>query len=256
VITPLLKVHLRSQVSVPTHTCLRRLLTALIHHCKTAVQFLPVSKLLVEELISTARSVESNEHTDPLNRLVEIIAVVSSVRQGSRMTGAFLSTFSYSPALTYLQADHLSTISTALSSLVGFSSLEKPLLHASVSVLMAGDVSLWMGAGRNLVEQSWTNTTFGAQLCGILSGLSWGGWKLLELSHVTKYLSDLLDSDPLRGLVLLAELYRAQRLGSVPITWLQQLEERILTRFDGCAITPEKVRSMPSRLVWLLLRIQ
>jgi U3 small nucleolar RNA-associated protein 20 len=243
VITPLLKVHLRSQVSAPTHACLRRLLTALIHHCKGAEQFLPVSKLVIEELTSTTRCMESNEHTDTLSRLIEIIAIVCSVRQGSRITGAFFFSFFFcSPPLTYLQADQLSTIATILSSLVRFSSLEKPLLHASVSVLMAGDVSLWMGAGRDLVEQSWTRITLGAQLCGILSDLSWGGWKLLELSHVTKHCSDLLDSDTLRGLVLLAALHRSQRLRSVPITWLQRLEEQILTRFGSWAITPEKVR--------------
>ena len=100
-ITPLLKVHLQSQISASTHTCLRRLLTALIHHCKGAEQFAPVSNLLVEEFISMARRVESDEHTDALNRLIEIIAIVSSVRQGSRIAGAFLYTFFCSPPLTY-----------------------------------------------------------------------------------------------------------------------------------------------------------
>ena len=92
-IAPLLKVHLRSQVSEQTHACLRRLLTALIHHCKGAEGFIPVSELLVEKFISTTRCVESNEHTDTLNRLIEIIAIVSSVRHGSRITGRLLSTF-------------------------------------------------------------------------------------------------------------------------------------------------------------------
>jgi hypothetical protein len=146
-------------------------------------------------------------------------------------------------------------MTSTLSSLVRFSSLEKSLLHASVSVLMAGDVSLWMGAGRDLVEQLWTKATLGAQLCGILSDLSWGGWKLLELSHVTKHFADLLDSDAFRGLVLLAALYRAQRLRSMSITWLQRLEERVLTRFENWAITPEKVRCIPVGCILLAKKI-
>ena len=146
-------------------------------------------------------------------------------------------------------------MATILSSLVRFSLLEKSLLHASVSVLMAGDVSLWMGAGRDLIEQLWTKATLGAQLCGILSDLSWGGWKLLELSRVTKHFADLLDSDAFRGLVLLAALYRAQRLRSMSIIWLQRLEERVLTRFDNWAITPEKVRCISVGCIFLAKKI-
>ncbi len=90
IVVPLLQIHLRSQEPTLTYTCLRRLLTALIHHCRGAEQFLPVSELLTEKISSLARSLESDKDTDCLNRLIEIISVVSSVRQGSRMTGALL----------------------------------------------------------------------------------------------------------------------------------------------------------------------
>jgi U3 small nucleolar RNA-associated protein 20 len=73
-----------------TYTCLRRLLTALIHHCRGAEQFLPVSELLVERFINLSRSLIPDEDTDCLGRSIEIISVVSSVRQGSRLTGALL----------------------------------------------------------------------------------------------------------------------------------------------------------------------
>lgn len=87
---PLLQIYLRSQEPSLTYTCLRRLLTALIHHCRGAEQFLPVSELLTERFISLAGSLILDEDNDCLDRFVEVISVVSSVRQGSRMTGALL----------------------------------------------------------------------------------------------------------------------------------------------------------------------
>jgi U3 small nucleolar RNA-associated protein 20 len=102
---------------------------------------------------------------------------------------------------------------------------------------MAGDLSLWMAAGRDLVQQSWTNVTFGAQLCGILSDLSWGGWKMVEFPHMIQQLPNLLDCDATRGLELLAALHK-----DVPAAWLLRLEEWILRRFEAWTVTPEKVR--------------
>jgi len=90
VVAPLLQVHLKSQDPAQTYTCLRRLLTALIHHCKGADDFLPASELLTERFINSAQSVNSDIGTDSLDRLIEIISVVASVRQGSRLTGALL----------------------------------------------------------------------------------------------------------------------------------------------------------------------
>ena len=138
--------------------------------------------------------------------------------------------------------DQLSSITAALPSLFRFSSLEKSLLHVCVSVLMAGDLSLWMAAGRDLVQQSWTTVTFGAQLCGILSDLSWGGWKMLEFPCVIQHLPDLLDCGATRGLQLLAALHDAQRVKDVPAAWLQRLEEWILKRFESWTVMAEKVR--------------
>ena len=138
-----------------------------------------------------------------------------------------------------------------LSSLIKFSSLEKSLLHACVSVLMAGDLSLRMAAGRDLVQQSWTNVTFGAQLCGILSNLSWGGWKLLEFPHMIQHLPNMIDSDPIRGLRLLAVLHGAQRVKDVPAAWLLRLEEWILKRFEDFTVTPDKVRCRPDQVTFV-----
>lgn len=106
---------------------------------------------------------------------------------------------------------------------------------------MAGDLSLWMGAGRDLVEKSWSNVTLGIRLCSILSDLSWGGWQLLEFPHVVKHLPDLLDSDAIGGLGLLATLHSAQRVKGVPAAWLLRVEGWILKRFEDWVMTLEKV---------------
>jgi len=241
IIAPLLEIHLRIQHSALTHSCIRRLLTSLIHHCKSAEQFLPVSELLTTKFTRVAQPIEFAEGANGLDRVIEIVAVVTSVRQGSRMTGSHLSTY-MRIALIYAQADQLSAITGTLSSLMGSSSLGSSLLHASASVLIAGDVSHWMGMGRVLVKQSWTRITFGADLCGVLSDLSWGGWQQLEFAHVIKHMHSLLELDALRGLALLANLNNTQRLNDASIAWRKQVEKWILRRFEDWAITHEKVR--------------
>ena len=116
---------------------------------------------------------------------------------------------------------------------------------------MAGNLSLWMAAGRDLVQQSWTNVTFGAQLCGILSDLSWGGWKMLQFPHMIKQLPNLLGCDASRGLELLAALHNAQRVKDVPATWLLRLEEWILRRFEAWTLTAEKVRCILDQVAFI-----
>ncbi|KAI0262194.1 armadillo-type protein [Gloeopeniophorella convolvens] len=227
IVAPLISAHLTSSEPALTHTCIRRLLTALIHHCKGAEQFHPISELLIRQFATTAQSSESDDGTEKLDRVIELIAVVTSVRQGSRMT-----------------VDQLAAIAKQLSPLMGRSSLEKSLLHACTSILVAGDMSLWMGAGRELVQQSWTNITFGARLCGVLSDLSWGGWKLLEVSNVVKHVPDLLDSNAEEGLALLSALHRSHRLKDMPIVWQQRIEEWVLNRFGSWVVTPAKVKEL------------
>jgi hypothetical protein len=82
IFAPLLRHHLSCDAPEESFTVLRRLLTALVHHCKSAEQFSPLSDLLTESLVSAPR-----ENYEQLNRLLEVITVSCSVRQGSRMSG-------------------------------------------------------------------------------------------------------------------------------------------------------------------------
>ena len=65
------------------------MLTALIHHVKSAEQFAPLGDLLVEKFVQIVTESESSmteERQESLRRILTIVSVVCSVRQGSRMS--------------------------------------------------------------------------------------------------------------------------------------------------------------------------
>lgn len=67
------------------------MLTALIHHVKSAEQFAPLGDLLVEKFVQIVTELESGssiteERQESLRRILTIVSVVCSVRQGSRMS--------------------------------------------------------------------------------------------------------------------------------------------------------------------------
>ncbi|KAI0316098.1 armadillo-type protein [Amylostereum chailletii] len=219
IISPLLSSHLDVSEASQTHTLIRRVLTALIHHCKGPEQFSPVAEILLSKLIDVNKKDNSNG-AEPLRRILGIIAVICSVRQGSR-----------------LSAKQLATVATQFPSLPLTPSLHNDLLYHATSVLVAGDMSLWMAAGRKIVEHSWGNTTFAMMLAGSLSDLKWGGWKLLELPYVLKKTPDLLVTDTSRTLALLASLHREQRLTDADANWRQKLDRWALSFLAGWTLT-------------------
>ena len=92
---PLLIYHITSSTtSERTHTLIRRSLTAFIHHVKSADQFSPVAEILISQFDLTLRwysdASSVSQTTVPvheqLRRVLEVIAVPCSVRQGSRLS--------------------------------------------------------------------------------------------------------------------------------------------------------------------------
>lgn len=102
-------------------------------------------------------------------------------------------------------------------------------------------MALWIGPGRKLIEHSWKDLPFGMKLCGALSELQWGGWKLIELPHVVKLTSQLLDKHQKEALTLLASLWQAKRLGEVDHAWKGRLEVWIGEWFSRWERTEDKV---------------
>ena len=76
------------------YTLLRRTLTSIIHHCKGAEQFSAVAEILAARVSTTVTQPPSNDaEVERLRRILQLISVVCSVRQGSRLSRGFLRFF-------------------------------------------------------------------------------------------------------------------------------------------------------------------
>lgn len=106
-------------------------------------------------------------------------------------------------------------------------------------------MSIWIGPGRKMIEHSWTDISFGMKLCGALSELQWGGWKLVELPHVVKLTSQLLTNYSREAIALLAALSKAKRLGEVDQAWRGTLEDWLAGWFGRWEKTETQV-NIPS----------
>ncbi|KAF9479084.1 hypothetical protein BDN70DRAFT_879151 [Pholiota conissans] len=216
--------------SRPIYTLLRRSLTALIHHVKTADQFTLVSDIVLQKLISTVKTTDALKEDDVerLRRILDVTSVVVSVRQGSRLTESQKATlFSELNALPILPQLHTS------------------LLRYSLSVFMAGEMSLWLGPGLKFLQRLWTPDptqlafTLKFHLC--LSDAGWGGWKLIAapvfFKATIKPELGLMKEDQQRHLLsFLAELMRASKLGNVAeldLGWKRKVEGILTDRLTN-----------------------
>jgi hypothetical protein len=100
-----------------------------------------------------------------------------------------------------------------------------PLLQLATSVLVAGDSSFWVAAGKDIITRSWeTDISFATELSGSLCGLGWGGWKSFGLPPVLKHTHRALETTPTKTLRLLAWLVEEQKLTAVDAVWKQRTE--------------------------------
>ncbi|TFK50804.1 hypothetical protein OE88DRAFT_1680621 [Heliocybe sulcata] len=208
IVVSLFKHHLACKEPGATYTLLRRLLTALIHHCKGPEQFTVVSDLLLGQFTTLVETEDSKPET--LRRVLEIVAVVCSVRQGSRLT-----------------QKHISAILSQLSTMPVMEILEEPLLKLTVSALISGDLSLSLGPGRKVVEQSLGYPSFALQLYGSLAEIEWGGWKLIGLPNLLKAAPGLLEKEPRRTLELVAMLQRKGMIADIDQIFGDWVRERL-----------------------------
>lgn len=74
----LLKIYRSAQHRSNVEILLRRVITALIHHCDNAEQFFPVSDLLVSRFVGAT--------PEELPYIMPLLSSACSVRNGSRMT--------------------------------------------------------------------------------------------------------------------------------------------------------------------------
>jgi hypothetical protein len=90
IFTPLLDYYISTNSNTnTTYTLIRRSLTALVHHVKNAEQFELLGDLIVRKFLDLLKSTDMSSETDVerLRKMIEVVGVVCSVRQGSRLNG-------------------------------------------------------------------------------------------------------------------------------------------------------------------------
>ncbi|KDR69878.1 hypothetical protein GALMADRAFT_255731 [Galerina marginata CBS 339.88] len=250
---PLLSYHLSTAPDPkPTYTLLRRALTALIHHVKNADQFALIGEIFVARLTSLVKEVDINseEGVESLKRMVDVMAVICGVRQGSRLTDPQkLSLFS--------DLNHLPILGGA----------HPALLRYVTGLFIAADMSLWLGPGLKFLQRTWTSPpnptasgsvenlpftqtqlSFTLKLHLCLADAGWGGWKLVAIPVLLKSMVKpelgLIDREQRRFVAFLAALQRGKKIGGpgeLDMVWRKKIEGVVVGRLtdgkwkEGCA---------------------
>ncbi|KAG9309435.1 hypothetical protein JVU11DRAFT_10689 [Chiua virens] len=232
IIRPLIDCYLTSPDPGPLYTLLRRTLTSIIHHCKDAVQFSGVADPLITLFSTIVNQPPSNEvEIERLRRILELISVVCSVRQGSRLTPS-----------------HLSQLASALPNIQICAPIETALLHFSASILTAGDMSMATNVGHLFILEALKVPKFGTSLLGALAELSWGEWKLVALPALLRSTTDLLTMEPKQTLRLLSSLALADKLGEVDVVWRRTVDVWLSERLSRWELTPDGVNELRNLL--------
>lgn len=141
-----------------------------------------------------------------------------------------------------LLATHLSKLLDLFPSIPLIDSLHLALLKFINAIFLAGDMTLWTGSGRKVFERSWERPLLAIELCGSLSDLGWGGWKLIALPHVKKNTFHILETHPKQALALLVALHREKRLSDVDIVWKQRFQTWVQMNLANWQLSEENVR--------------
>ncbi|KAG1788657.1 armadillo-type protein [Suillus plorans] len=221
-IASLIDCHLTSDRPELSYTLLRRVLTALIHHCNGPEDFSVVASLIVDRFCAVSQTGGAN-HQD-LQRVMQITSVICAVHQGSR-----------------LSTNHLTQLASRLASLPLDVPLHSEILNFTSSLLTAGDMSMSTGPGRAFVARALGVPSFGLMLCGVLAELGWGGWKLVGLPALLKATPTLLQAEHTLTLRLLASLQHSGKLGEVDIVWKRSVDRWIQTHLSSWEISDESV---------------
>ncbi|KAG2752966.1 hypothetical protein P692DRAFT_201706512, partial [Suillus brevipes Sb2] len=218
----LIECHLTSDHPELSYTLLRRVVTALIHHCNGPEHFSIVASLIVDRFCAVSQADGINHQH--FQRAMQITSVICAVRQGSR-----------------LSSNHLTQLASRLASLPLDVPLHSETLNFASSLLSAGDMAISTGPGRAFVARALGVPSFGLMLCGVLAELGWGGWKLVGLPALLKATPSLLQAEPTLTLRLLASLQHSGKLGEVDIVWKRSVDSWIQTHLSSWEISDESV---------------
>ncbi|EGO26080.1 hypothetical protein SERLADRAFT_367707 [Serpula lacrymans var. lacrymans S7.9] len=129
-------------------------------------------------------------------------------------------------------ASHLSQLASELATLPLSHTIHPPLLTFATSILLAGDMSLSTGTGRAFLLRSLEAPSLGIRLCGILSELGWGGWKLVGLPAVLKATPALLEHEPKLTIRLFTSLKKQGKISDVDVVWRRCIEQWVVRRLE------------------------
>lgn len=160
---------------------------------------------------------------------------------------------------------------------------EIALLKTITAVLTAGDMALWISAGRKILAQSWnisttecregfSNYAFAIKLHGALADpeLGWGGWKIIGMPGVLKMISytsagmtassklttqSLLDDEPRLFGYFLARLVKETMLeigdADTDKIWKDGIGRWVKRRLDGWRMDGEESVRFPILLFFV-----
>ncbi|KAF9524996.1 armadillo-type protein [Crepidotus variabilis] len=252
IFVPLLNYHLSSVNPKPTHTLIRRALTALLHHVRTADQFSTLSEPILQKLSLLLK--DPNTKHEELGRMLDVASVIISVRQGSRLTEVQrVSLFSELPGIKLPLELH------------------RPLLLFITSLYLAGEMPLWIGPGLKFLQNSWnqhpsamepftqTSLSFTLKLHLCLADANWGGWKMIALPIVLRSTirpeTGLTDRYQQELISFLAALKREKKLGAsgeADVVWKKKIESVVLGRLKFSVLATGSSEEMVEELEDLL----
>ena len=218
-----------------TYTLIRRTLTALVHHVKNAEQFALLGDLIIQKFTELLKStdIKSESDIERLRKMIEVVGVICSVRQGSRLNGMLFASIvdvSDHIYIAYLESQ-ISLLFAQLDALpLTIPDLHRTLLRYVTALFLAADMSMWLGPGLKFLQRTWRwnsataeheesmspqeleiSMTFTLKFNGCLASSNWGGWRLVALPLLYR---SILKPD-MDSKVLLNFLARLRRVGKV-----------------------------------------
>jgi U3 small nucleolar RNA-associated protein 20 len=122
--------------------------------------------------------------------------------------------------------------------------LHIPLLRLMTAALQAGQMPIWTGVGRRVLEHAWKlHCRLGVELFGALAEVGWRGWNMVGTPLLLRRTLEGLEHEPALMLRLLTQLQEAKKLGEVDHVWKQLVGKWVEGELANWTQTEEKVRT-------------